>query len=71
MLLKVCFKNFFSFAKNRHYGRATTSLFVSQEKLDLWANDEPNVRAKRNWKQWLWIYSFLKVEGGGWGDFGN
>ena len=31
MLLKVCFKNVFCFAKKRQYGRATISLFVSQK----------------------------------------
>ena len=42
------------------------ALFVSQEQnvTNLRADKEPNVRDKRNWKQWLWIYSFIQVGGG-------
>ena len=45
------------------YGRAWTE----RDKWDLRANKEPNVRDKRNWKQWLWIYSFIQGRGGGGG----
>ena len=49
------------------------ALFVSQEQnvTNLRADKEPNVRDKRNWKQWLWIYSFIQVGGGGGGGRGK